>query len=77
MGLSNDFISASFTKFNDLNDKAWPTDLDWLLLAILYHDSVEIGMTPEEVKEVFLVAYKDSKLLLKNYLSTIKEKENG
>lgn len=73
-GLTNDYKGKPFTKFNELVDKIWPTNLDWLLLAILYHDSVKMGMTPEQVKEIFSVAYKDSKTLLKNYLKASEEK---
>lgn len=64
IGLSNDYQGAPFTRFNDLNDKVLPTKLDWLLLGILYNDSIKIGMTPEEAKQVFHQAYEESKLLL-------------
>ncbi|MCO6490876.1 MAG: DUF2927 domain-containing protein [Phaeodactylibacter sp.] len=59
LGLT-DYKKGKFTAFIDSSKHTKNTDLDWLLLTILYHPDVKRGMDVDDVQKIFSKVYKDS-----------------
>ncbi len=53
LGLLNDsYLYADSIFYQSFNEPQWPSDLDWIMVQLLYHPSIKPGITYEECAEL-------------------------
>jgi len=75
MGLFNDVKNYRSSLFNDSLHPIKLTELDFLMLDILYNDEIKSGMTSEEIKPIFNRIYKKGKDRNKSQFSSANNPE--